>query len=177
MIHDHKAREDACEECGTVVQLGAQKSDAARFVRNTEFTSRELLLDWCRKKCLAAAEHAQVDTKYSPDLRRLESQTLKTRDQDCRVWFTAEHIPERAQMALRLRIPVMDEWNQLDEFIDLDIYFPKDQVAEMANVLSPPAKNGRIMKLQFMTLTRRHLERAVRECLAAQTKRGKTRRG
>ena len=102
---------------------------------------------------------------------------FKTQDQDPRVWFTAKHIPERAQVALHLRMPVKDERNQLTDFLDFDIYFPKDQLAEMMKVLTQPAQNERIAKLQFMTLTRQHLERAVREYLAVQTKRGKTTRG
>lgn len=87
---------------------------------------------------------------------------FKTQDQDPRVWFTAKHIPERVQVALHLRIPVVDEWNQLHEFIDLDIYFPKDQLAEMMKVLPQPAKSEPVMKLRSMTLTRGHLEHALR---------------
>lgn len=100
---------------------------------------------------------------------------FKTQDQDPRVWFTAKHIPERAQVALHLRMPVKDERNQLTDFLDFDIYFPKEQLAEMMKVLTQPAKDERVMKLQFMTLTRGRLEHVLRGYLAAETKRGKTR--
>lgn len=105
-------------------------------------------------------------------LRFPKSETaFKTKDQDPRVWFMAKHIPERAQVALHLRIPVADEWNQLNEFIDLDIYFPKDQVAEMTKLLAQPSKNEQVMKLQFQTVTRRHLEHALHEYLAGCSRR------
>jgi len=96
---------------------------------------------------------------------------FKTQDQDPRVWFTAKHIPERAQVALHLRMPVKDERNQLTDFLDFDIYFPKDQLAEMMKVLTQPANNERVMKLQSMTFTRRHLEHTLREYLAGRSPR------
>ena len=96
---------------------------------------------------------------------------FKTQDQDPRVWFTAKHIPERAQVALHLRMPVKDERNELTEFLDFDIYFPKDQLVEMMKVLTQPANNERVMKLQFMTFTRRHLGHVLREYLAERSPR------
>jgi len=65
---------------------------------------------------------------------------LKTRDEDPRVWFTAKYVPERAQVALHLRAPLADEWNALGDFLDLDIYFPKGQVAELTELLTEPAQ-------------------------------------
>lgn len=94
---------------------------------------------------------------------------FKTQDQDPRVWFTAKHIPERAQVALHLRMPVKDERNQLTDFLDFDIYFPKDQLTEMMKVLTQPINNERVMKLRFMTLTRQHLERVLGEYLAGRS--------
>jgi len=123
--------------------------------------------------------YAEVRLKLDYAILRFPKSEVafKTQDQDPRVWFTAKHIPERAQVALHLRMPVKDERNELTDFLDFDIYFPKDQVAEIAKLLNQPAKNEQVMKLRFQTITRRHLERALRGYLATQTKRGKTRRG
>jgi hypothetical protein len=90
---------------------------------------------------------------------------FKTRDQDPAVWFTVKHIPQRNQVALHVRVPVRDDWNNLTDHLDLDIYFPKDQLAEMTKVLTEPAKNERLMKIQKMTFTRRDLERVFGEYL------------
>lgn len=131
--------------------------------------------------------YAEARLKLDYAILRLPRNEIafKTRDQDPRVWFTAKHIPERAQVALHLRVPVRDEWNQLDEFIDLDIYFPKDQLAEMMKVLTQPVKNERVAKLQFQIITLQRLEHAFREYSARRSprpgsvrvRRGKTRRG
>ena len=96
---------------------------------------------------------------------------FKTQDQDPRVWFTAKHIPEREQVALHLRMPVKDERNELTDFLDVDIYFPKEQVAEIVKILAQPAKNEQVMKLQFMMLTRQDLEHALHDYFAARSSR------
>jgi len=88
---------------------------------------------------------------------------FKTKDQDPRVWFTAKYIPERAQVALHLRIPVLDEWNELDEFIDLDIYFPKNQVEEIVKVLTQPTKTEHVEKIQSMTFSVRRFEALLKQ--------------
>ena len=111
--------------------------------------------------------YAERQLKLDYAMLRLPKSDLafKTKDQDPRVWFTAKYIPERAQVALHLRVPTSDEWNQLSEFIDLDIYFPKDQLGEMMKVLNQPAEKEQIMKLQCMSVTGRQLAKIFRELM------------
>lgn len=68
--------------------------------------------------------------------------SFRTRQQDPGAWFTVKHIPEKDQVAIHLRVPIKDQWNDFADFLDLDIYFPKDQVMEMVKVLeqAPPPK-------------------------------------
>lgn len=79
---------------------------------------------------------------------------LKTTDQDPAAWFTAKHIPERNQVALHLRVPVRDEWNNLGDHLDLDIYFQAQQVAEIMELLTESAQPRRILKLRTQTVNR-----------------------
>lgn len=68
--------------------------------------------------------------------------SFRTRQQDPCAWFTVKYIPEKGQAAIHLRVPIKDQWNDFADFLDLDIYFPKDQVMEMVKVLeqAPPPK-------------------------------------
>jgi hypothetical protein len=71
VIYDHERAEIICEQCGLVLDLGAQKTPAVRLLGLRPVVPRQLLLDWCRLKRLADDEHARVDARYAPDLRRL----------------------------------------------------------------------------------------------------------
>lgn len=84
VIYDDERGEAVCQGCAVVLDLGAQKSDAIRLLKNKDLTPRKLLLEWYRKKRLAAAEHAQVDAKYSPELVQLESQMLRISGLACK---------------------------------------------------------------------------------------------
>jgi len=88
---------------------------------------------------------------------------FKTIDQDPAVWFTMKYIPERNQVALPLRVPVRDEWNNLTEHLDLDIYFPKDQVEEIVKVLTQPTKTEHVEKIQSMTFSVRRFEALLKQ--------------
>jgi len=87
---------------------------------------------------------------------------FKTR-QNPDAWFTVKYIPEKNQVGLHLRVPVRDEWNNLTEHLDLDIYFPKDQVEEIVKVLTQPTKTEHVEKIQSMTFSSRSFEALLKQ--------------
>ena len=71
VICDPGRGEIVCEQCGLVLDLGAQKTPAVRLLGLRSVVPRQLLLDWCRLRRLAEVEHARVDARYIPHLQRL----------------------------------------------------------------------------------------------------------
>ena len=60
---------------------------------------------------------------------------LKIKQDDPRVYFTAKHIPEKRQIALHLRMPVKDEWNNIIDFLDIDFYFPETEIKKIEELI------------------------------------------
>jgi len=60
---------------------------------------------------------------------------LKIQQNDPRVYFTAKRIPEKKQIALHLRMPVKDEWNNLIDFLDIDVYFPEQEIKKIIKLI------------------------------------------
>jgi len=60
---------------------------------------------------------------------------FKIKQDDPKVFFSAKYIPEENQIAIHLRTPVKDEWNNLHDFLDIDIYFPRAELDKIKELL------------------------------------------
>ena len=60
---------------------------------------------------------------------------FKIQQDDPKVFFSAKHIPEEKQITLHIRMPVKDEWNKITEFLDIDVYFPQEEIAKITKLL------------------------------------------
>jgi len=84
VIYDPDREELTCQGCGTVLNLGVQKEDAAYLLRRPGLAPRRLILQWCQRTAMAKVEHAAVDAKHGPELLRLEDQILKLPGRTCK---------------------------------------------------------------------------------------------
>jgi predicted Zn-ribbon and HTH transcriptional regulator len=84
LIYDHERGEVVCQGCGTVLNLGVQKEDAAYLLRRPGLAPRRLILQWCQRTAMAKADHAVVDAKHGPEILRLEDQILKLPGRACK---------------------------------------------------------------------------------------------
>lgn len=60
---------------------------------------------------------------------------LKTEQKDPRVFFSAKLIQDRDEIAIHLRMPLKDKWNNLLDFLDIDIYFPTGEIEKINRLL------------------------------------------
>jgi len=60
---------------------------------------------------------------------------FKIQQDDPKVFFSAKHIPEKKQITIHIRMPVKDEWKKITEFLDIDIYFPQEELAKITKLL------------------------------------------
>ena len=60
---------------------------------------------------------------------------FKVKQDDPQAFFSAKHIPEKNQITLHLRIPVKDEWNNIFEHLDIDIYFAESEIEKINELL------------------------------------------
>lgn len=64
---------------------------------------------------------------------------FKIKQDDPNAFFTAKYIPEKEQLTLHVRTPMRDEWNNITEFLDIDLYFPKEMMQEIEKLLTGSA--------------------------------------
>lgn len=59
---------------------------------------------------------------------------FKIKQRDPKVFFSAKKIPKKSQVVLHLRMPVKDEWNDINEFLDIDIYFQQSELEKIVEL-------------------------------------------
>jgi len=53
---------------------------------------------------------------------------FKITQDDPKVFFNASYIKDKQQIDLHLRMPVFDEWHNLVDYVDIDLYFPATEL-------------------------------------------------
>lgn len=59
---------------------------------------------------------------------------FKTREEDPRAYLSFKLLTDREEVALHLRIPTTDQWNGIQEFLDVDLYFPAEEIAKIIDL-------------------------------------------
>jgi len=68
--------------------------------------------------------------------RRMQAKIgFKTTERDPRIFFNANLIPERNEIDLHIRMPLRDEWHNLIDYVDIDIYFPISEIAKIVKLI------------------------------------------
>jgi len=68
--------------------------------------------------------------------RRLQAKIgFKTKEKDTRVFFNANIIPEHNEIDLHIRMPIKDEWHNLIDYADIDIYFPVPEIEKIVQLI------------------------------------------
>lgn len=61
---------------------------------------------------------------------------FKTEENDQRSMFNATYIQEHEEIDIHLRIPVADKWNNLQDYLDLDVYIPKTELQKILGLFA-----------------------------------------
>jgi hypothetical protein len=78
---------------------------------------------------------AHLRLNYANARFSISELAFKIQENDPRVYFTAKRITEKKEIAIHLRCPVKDEINNLEEFLDIDIYFPQEEVKKVQDLI------------------------------------------
>ena len=61
---------------------------------------------------------------------------FKISEADPKAFFNASWIKEKKELQMHLRMPVKDEWKNLVDYVDIDIYFPQNELEKIKGLLN-----------------------------------------
>jgi hypothetical protein len=101
------------------------------------------------KKVLAQATKIRMPKDYfteRPQCRLLLNYAMlhfvnsklgfKIPEADPTAFFNASWIKEKKELQIHLRMPVKDEWFNLIDYVDIDIYFPQNELEKIKGLLT-----------------------------------------
>jgi len=86
-------------------------------------------------------ERPSTRLKINYAMIRFVERTLKGKvgfkilQDDPRVFSNAVLIPEHNQIDIHVRMPVFDAWNNLVDYLDIDLYFPIPEIAKIVKLI------------------------------------------
>ena len=100
------------------------------------------------RKVLRSAAHVKLPKDYFTErpqchlilnyamLRFVESELgFKIQEADPKAFFNASWIKEKKELQMHLRMPVKDEWKNLVDYVDIDIYFPQNELQKIKGLI------------------------------------------
>ena len=108
-----------------------QKSKTQRFEILTKMLKQSLRKVRISKDYFKKYPEALLQIDYAMVRFVRNELGFKIKQGDPKVWFAFKRIPEKKQLVIHLRMPAKDKWNNILEFLDIDIYFPQDELEKV----------------------------------------------